>query len=162
MGLSTDQERMAAGIIATLKTNLFVARQRVEAQRASLSQGVGGFIGFGDSSAGQLQALNAVGTALYSAETTWLARVRSGERDFSWWLDAVEEQRNALAQYADTLDSYGLIASARGIIVSTASDTVDFVKDAVPALDSSMKFVVVGLVAVAVIYGISFLKSFKA
>lgn len=147
--LSADEESRARAILASLERDLWAARG-------------GSLITFGAGDAGMGAALDAVADHLGRAGTLWLDRVRSGEKSFAWWLEAVDEERKALAQYQNTQNSDGLIATALAASAATASDISAGVKELVPAANTSFKFLVVGLVAVAVLYTVSFAKGFRS
>lgn len=148
------QETQAAGILASIRRSVAAARTR----KSALSDAVGDYLGFGSSTAGQGAALDAVMDHLARAESIWLDWVRAGDKTFDWWLQAVDEERNAVAQYQDTAESYGLIASARGALGAS----VDDVKALAPVAFDVAKWGVVALVAVAVLYAVSFAKAVRA
>lgn len=152
--LSPEQETQAAGILASIRRAVDAARSR----QSGFSDALGGYLGFGSSTAGQSAALDAVMDHLARAESIWLDWVRAGEKSFDWWLEAVEVERAAVAQYQDTAESYGLIASARGALGAS----VDDVKALAPVAFDAAKWGAVALVAVAVLYVVSFAKAVRA
>ncbi len=151
--MTPSQESEAALILASIRRSVAVARTRA----STLSDAVGDVFGFGSSTAGQGAALDAVMDHLARAESIWLDWVRAGDKSFEWWLSAVDEERKAVAQYQDTAESYGLIASARGALGAS----VDDVKALAPVAFDVAKWGIVALLAVAILYAVSFAKAVR-
>jgi len=148
MSLSSEQESAARAIVAQLRLDVYAARLNAATT-------------WGDATAGMGAALDAVSEHLYRAETVWLDRVRNGEKDFAWWLAAIENEASAVRQYSDTASSDGIIARAWSTVTQSARDVATLAKDAVPVIGSASKWLVVALVAVAALYAISFIKSVR-
>lgn len=136
--LSADQEAAARAILASLRREIWSARASLASTWGYNTAGIGG-------------ALDAVEEHLKAAETTWLERVRSGEKGFGWWLTFVDEQRAAVSQYAGTLESGSHLSNAWKTVEATASDVVEGVKTLAPEINSTAKWLVVGLVALVVL-----------